>query len=266
MATSLRQRNANAPVYPDMQGKIALVTGGSSGIGLACASAFARQGAKVVIASRREATARTALKQLMREGDVQWHPVDVVDGKSVARLIKAVVGTHGRLDYAFNNGGSGGPLAPVARMPEEAWRRTIDGYLTSVFLCMSAEIAAMKKSRTGVIINNASVDGLRGYPFPGGAAYSAAKHGVVGLTRSAALEHAARGPRICAVCPGWINTPPVANWMKRNKDVAQAVIKQTPRGQIGSPEEVAAAVLWLSSDAGSFAVGTVLAIDGGYMA
>ena len=99
MATSLRQRNANAPVYPDMQGKIALVTGGSSGIGLACASAFARQGAKVVIASRREATARTALKQLMREGDVQWHPVDVVDGKSVARLIKAVVGTHGRLDY-----------------------------------------------------------------------------------------------------------------------------------------------------------------------
>jgi NAD(P)-dependent dehydrogenase (short-subunit alcohol dehydrogenase family) len=174
----------------------------------------------VVIASRRESTARTTLKQLSREGDVQWHPVDVSDGKSVARLIKAVLRMHGHLDYAFNNGGSGGRLTPVRKMPEEAWRKTIDGYLTSVFLCMTAEIAAMKNSRSAVIINNASVDGLRGYPFPGGAAYSAAKHGVVGLTRSAALEHAASGPRICAVCPGWINTPPVANWMKRNKDVS----------------------------------------------
>jgi len=176
------------------------------------------------------------------------------------------MGMHGRLDYAFNNGGSGGRLAPVASMPEEARRKTIDGYLTSVFLCMNAEIAAMKKSSTGVIVNNASVDGLRGYPFPGGAAYSAAKHGVVGLTRSAALEHAVRGPRICAVCPGWINTPPVTNWMKRDKDVAQAALRQTPRGKFGNPDEVAAAVLWLCSDAASFAVGTVLAIDGGYMA
>jgi NAD(P)-dependent dehydrogenase (short-subunit alcohol dehydrogenase family) len=230
MASSLRHRSASTPIYPNMQGKIALVTGGSSGIGFACASAFARQGARVVIASRRESTARTALKQLSREGDVQWHPVDVSDGKSVARLIKAVLRMHGHLDYAFNNGGSGGRLTPVRKMPEEAWRKTIDGYLTSVFLCMTAEIAAMKNSRSAVIINNASVDGLRGYPFPGGAAYSAAKHGVVGLTRSAALEHAASGPRICAVCPGWINTPPVANWMKRNKDVAQEVIRQTPRG------------------------------------
>ena len=266
MTTSPRDRNAGKPTYPDMQGKVALVTGGSSGIGLAAASAFARQGARVVIASRREAAAKTALKQLSKDGDVQWRPVDVVDGKSVARLIEAVMGMHGRLDYAFNNGGSGGRIAPVASMAEDAWRKTIDGYLTSVFLCMNAEIAAMKKSGPGVIVNNASVDGLRGYPFPGGAAYSAAKHGVVGLTRSAALEHATRGPRICAICPGWINTPPVANWMERNKDVAREIIRQTPRGKIGSPDEVAAAVLWLCSDAASFAVGTVLAIDGGYMA
>ena len=142
----------------------------------------------------------------------------------------------------------------------------IDGYLTSVFLCMSAEIAAMKRSGASVIVNNASVDGLRGYPFPGGAAYSAAKHGVIGLTRSAALEHAVQGPRICAICPGWIDTPPVAGWMKRNKEVAQAIIKQTPRGTIGEPDEIAAAVLWLCSDAASFAIGTVLAVDGGYMA
>ena len=151
-------------------------------------------------------------------------------------------------------------------MPEAAWRKTIDGYLTSVFLCMNAEIPAMEKAATSVIVNNASVDGLRGYPFPGGAAYAAAKHGVIGLTRSAALEHAAQGPRICAVCPGWIDTPPVANWMKRDKDVAKAVIRQTPRGTIGTPDEIAAAVLWLCSAAASFAIGTVLAVDGGYMA
>jgi len=266
VATSPRYQNASTPIYPDMKGKVALVTGGSSGIGFAAADAFARQGSRVVIASRREAAAKIALKQLSTAGDVQWRPVDAADGKSVARLIEATMDLHGRLDYAFNNGGSGGRLARVASMPEDTWRKTIDGYLTSVFLCMSAEIAAMKSSGTGVIVNNASVDGLRGYPFPGGAAYSAAKHGVVGLTRSAALEHAVRGPRICAICPGWINTPPVASWMKRDRNVAEAIIRQTPRGKIGSPEEVAAAVLWLCSEVSSFAVGTVLAIDGGYTA
>ncbi len=261
-----RSGNAGTPTYPDMRHKVALVTGGTSGIGLATAGAFARQGARVVIASRGESAAKSALKALAAEGDVQWRPVDAADGKSVARLIDAVVKLHGTLDYAFNNGGSGGRPAPVASMPEAAWRKTIDGYLTSVFLCMNAEIPAMKQESASVIVNNASVDGLRGYPFPGGAAYAAAKHGVIGLTHSAALEHAAQGPRICAVCPGWIDTPPVANWMKRDKDVAKAVIRQTPRGTIGRPEEIAAAVLWLCSAAASFAVGTVLAVDGGYMA
>jgi NAD(P)-dependent dehydrogenase (short-subunit alcohol dehydrogenase family) len=266
MASAARDRDIRMPRYPDMQGKVALVTGGSSGIGLAVAGAFARQETRVVIASRREAAAKSALKQLSKSGDVRWHPVDTADGKSVSRLIAAVTDMHGGLDYAFNNGGSGGRFAPVASMTEQAWRKTIDGFLTSVFLCMAAEIGAMKRSGAGVIVNNASVDGLRGYPFPGGAAYSAAKHGVIGLTRSAALEHAASGPRICAVCPGWIDTPPVANWMKRDGDVAQAIIRQTPRGTSGSPDEVAAAVLWLCSESSSFAVGTVLAIDGGYMA
>jgi NAD(P)-dependent dehydrogenase (short-subunit alcohol dehydrogenase family) len=242
------------------------VTGGSSSIGLATAKGFARQGARVVIASRGKAAATAALKQLASAGDATWQPVDVSDGKSVARLIETVIGAHGRLDYAFNNGGSGGRSAPVAKMTESAWRKTIDGYLTSVFLCMSAQIPAMKRSSAAVIVNNASVDGLRGYPFPGGAAYSAAKHGVIGLTRSAALEHAAHGPRISAICPGWIDTPPVAGWMKRDKEVAAAIIKQTARGTIGDPAEIAAALLWLCSEAASFAVGTVLAVDGGYTA
>jgi len=249
-----------------MLGKVALVTGGSSGIGLATASAFARQGTRVVIASRGKVAAKIALRSLAQDGDVQWHAADVADAKSVARLLEAVMRIHGRLDYAFNNGGSGGRLVPVAKMPEAVWRKAIDGYLTSVFLCMNAEIRVMTRSTGAVIVNNASVDGLRGYPLPGGAAYSAAKHGVIGLTRSAALEHAVRGPRICAVCPGWINTPPVAGWMKRNKDVAKEIIRQTPRGKIGSPDEVASAVLWLCSKTSSFSVGTILAIDGGYTA
>jgi len=262
----IEARVVDTPEYPDMKGKVALVTGGSSGIGLATASAFARQGAVVVIASRGEAAAKTALKVLTKAGDAQWLPVDVADGKSVARLIDRIVSAYGHLDYAFNNGGSGGRMAPVAKMSEGVWRTTIDGYLTSVFLCMNAEIPVMQKSSAAVIVNNASVDGLRGYPFPGGAAYSAAKHGVIGLTRSAALEHAAHGPRICVICPGWIDTPPVANWMKRDKDVAKAIIGQTPRGKIGRPDEIAAAVLWLCSKASSFAVGTVLTVDGGYTA
>jgi NAD(P)-dependent dehydrogenase (short-subunit alcohol dehydrogenase family) len=253
-----------APVYCEMRGKVALVTGGSSGIGLATARAFARQGAVVVIASRTEHRGKAAAKALAKDGAIEWHGADVANGKAVARLVDAVLDRHGRLDYAFNNGGSGGSGRPIGAMTEEAWRKTIDGYLTSTFLCMTAELGAMAKS--GVIVNNASVDGLRGYPFPGGAAYSAAKHGVIGLTRSAALERAASGPRICAICPGWIDTPPVANLIKRDQDAAAAMIKQTPRGRIGDPTEVAAAVLWLCSNAASFAIGTVLAIDGGYMA
>jgi NAD(P)-dependent dehydrogenase (short-subunit alcohol dehydrogenase family) len=247
-----------------MRDKVALVTGGSSGIGLATARAFAQQGARVVIASRNEWRGKEAAKALAADGDVQWRVADVADGKSAAKLVDGVVRLHGRVDYAFNNGGSGGRGAPVGKMSEDAWRRTLDGYLTSVFLCMRAEIPVLAEG--GAIVNNASVDGLRGYPFPGGAAYAAAKHGVVGLTRSAALEYAASGPRICAICPGWVDTPPVINWMQRDLDAAGAILRQTPRGRIGDPAEIAAAVLWLCCDAASFAIGTVLPIDGGYMA
>jgi NAD(P)-dependent dehydrogenase (short-subunit alcohol dehydrogenase family) len=252
------------PAYPDMRDKVALVTGGSSGIGLATARAFARQSVHVVIASRKEATAKTALKALAKDGDVHWLAADVADGKSVKQLIGGVMRKYGRLDYAFNNAGSGARGAPVGKMTEDTWRKTLDGFLTSTFLCLTAEIPVIAKS--GAIVNNASVDGLRGYPFPGGAAYAAAKHGVIGLTRSAALEYAASGPRICAICPGWVDTPPIANWMRRDKSIAAGILKQTPRGRIGDPDEIAAAVLWLCSGGASFAVGTVLAVDGGYMA
>jgi len=252
--------------YPEMRGKVALVTGGSSGIGLAAASAFAREGASVVIASRNEGRAQAALRAIGRDGAVSWIGSDVTSGADVAKLCAEIERRHGRLDYAFNNGGSGPRFAPVAHATEEAWRRTIDGFLTSVFLCMRHEIPLMMKGGGGVIVNNSSVDGLRGYPFPAGAAYSAAKHGVLGLTRSAALEHAATGLRITAVCPGWVDTPPVARWMQRDAAVAAEIARQTPRGSIAAADEVADGVLWLCSDAASFMIGSPLVIDGGYMA
>jgi NAD(P)-dependent dehydrogenase (short-subunit alcohol dehydrogenase family) len=248
-----------------MRGKVALVTGGSSGIGLAAVAGFAREGATVILASRDEARARAALAGIGAGDSVHWVACDTANGKSVAQLHATIEQRHGRLDYAFNNGGSGARFAPVASATEAAWHKVIEGYLTSVFLCMRQQIPLMLRGGGGVIVNNASVDGLRGYPFPGGAAYSAAKHGVLGLTRSAALEQAASGPRITAVCPGWVDTPPVARYMGDRKTAAE-ILRQTPRGRIAEPREIADAVLWLCSDAASFMIGSPLVIDGGYMA
>lgn len=255
---------ADPPRYPEMIGKIALVTGGSSGIGLATARAFAHEGATVIIASRSERQAQAAMTAI-DNNTVSWIACDVSKGADVKHLCTAIKERRGRLDYAFNNGGSGGRSALVATTTEEAWRKTIDGFLTSVFLCMRHQIPLTFEGG-GVIVNNSSVDGLRGYPLPGGAAYSAAKHGVLGLTKSAALEHATSGLRVTAICPGWVETPPIANWMRRDAATAAEIIRQTPRGKIAAPSEIANAVLWLCSSAASFMIGSPLVIDGGYMA
>lgn len=252
-------------MYPEMKGKIALVTGGSSGIGLATVAAFVAEGATVILASRDEKRAKGALKTIEGDSKVSWIRCDVSNGKDVARLCAAIAKKHGGLDYAFNNGGSGGTVGPVASGNEAAWRKTIDGYLTSAFLCLRYQIPLMLEKGAGVIVNNASVDGLRGYPFPGGAAYSAAKHGVIGLTRSAALENAKAGLRISAICPGWVDTPPVARYMNDPAKKAE-ILRQTPRGKIASPEEIASSVLWLCSDGAAAMTGSPLIVDGGYMA
>jgi NAD(P)-dependent dehydrogenase (short-subunit alcohol dehydrogenase family) len=250
--------------YPEIEGKIALITGGTSGIGLATAQAFAHEGATVVIASRQEKRSAAALKSI--KGEASWIACDVSDGKQVERLVATVLEKHGRLNYAFNNGGNGSAGRPVGEMAESAWRETIDGFLTSAFLCMRHQIPAMLASSSGVIVNNASVDGLRGYPFPGGAAYAAAKHGVLGLTRSAALEYAKSGLRITAVCPGWIATPPVERMVRNDDAIARSILAQEPIGRLGTAQEVANGVLWLCSDAASFVLGSPLILDGGYMA
>ena len=257
----------SARAVGSMKGKVALVTGGSSGIGRATALAFAREGVRVVIASRRKRTADEVLRVIRKDGgDAIWIETDVTEARQVQALVKRTVAAFGGLDYAFNNGGSGGRGRRVAEMDERDWDATIDGYLKSVWLSMKYEIPAMLKRGAGVIVNNSSVDGVRGYPFPVGSAYSAAKHGVIGLTRSAALEYVTRGIRINAVCPGWIRTAPVEHWMKRNATVAREIIAQEPIGRLGTPEEVADTVVWLCSDRATFVVGAALAVDGGYLA
>jgi NAD(P)-dependent dehydrogenase (short-subunit alcohol dehydrogenase family) len=187
---------------------------------------------------------------------------DVSQADQVEAMVQFAMDTYGRLDYAFNNGGSGGEGGWAAEIEEADWDKTIDGYLKSVWLCMKYEILVMQENG-GAIVNNSSVDGLRAFPWD--PAYSAAKHGVIGLTKSSAMQYADKGIRINAVCPGWIKTPPVEGILQHNPDAAQGMLMHQPIGRFGEPEEVAHAVIWLCSDKASLIVGTAMAVDGGYL-
>jgi len=247
----------------DMNGKIALVTGGSSGIGRATALTFAERGARVVIANRTQETGEQVVAEIKAAGGAAlWVQADVSQADQVAALVRAVVEAYGRLDYAFNNGGSGGRGGWLIDVQEADWDKTIDGFLKSVWLCMKHEIPAMLKNGGGVIVNNASVDGLRAFPWD--PVYSAAKHGVVGLTKSAAMQYATQGMRINAVCPGWIRTPPIEGILERDPGAEKSMLTHQPIGRLGEAAEVAEAVVWLCSDAASFMLGTILPVDGGY--
>jgi NAD(P)-dependent dehydrogenase (short-subunit alcohol dehydrogenase family) len=246
-----------------MDGKVALITGGSTGIGRATALAFADAGAKVVLANPHSVTAGEELEQLIRErgGQALFVQADVTRADEVAGLVARTVEHFGQLDYAFNNAGVGGPPASVVDTDEAAWDMVLDVNLKGVWLCMKYQIPAMLRRGGGVIVNTSSAGGLVGTPGLG--AYTASKHGVVGLTKVAALEYALAGIRVNAVCPGVIHTPMVDQAREMDPALVDMLTARHPIGRIGMPSEVAAAVVWLCSDAASFITGIALPIDGG---
>lgn len=252
-----------------LSGKIAVVTGGGSGIGRASSMAFARAGAAVMVSDVRDDAAQAVAEEILAAGGVaKAISCDVRDGDQIERLIAQTVEAFGRVDCAFNNAGYGGAVAKVADYPVNIWDDVLRTNLTSVFLCMKYQIAQMLRQGGGSIVNCASVTGLVGTTtMP---AYSASKHGIVGLTRSAAIDYAEDGIRINAICPGTIHTPAVDAFLEREPDVAREFLGKKaaahPIGRLGTPDEVAEAVLWLSSPAASFMIGHALAVDGGYTA
>jgi NAD(P)-dependent dehydrogenase (short-subunit alcohol dehydrogenase family) len=248
-----------------VEGKVALVTGGASGIGRATALTFAREGAKLVIADLNDEGGHQTVHMITEQGgDAIFVRTDVSQAVEVQALISTAVETYGRLDCAHNNAGiAGGGRARTAEYAEDTWHRVIAINLTGVWLCMKYEIPLMLQQGSGAIVNTASVAGLIG--ARGLAAYVASKHGVVGLTKTAALEYAQQGLRVNCVCPGVIETPMTARGLSDPERRAR-IIASEPMGRIGKPEEIAEAVVWLCSDAASFVTGHTMTVDGGFVA
>jgi NAD(P)-dependent dehydrogenase (short-subunit alcohol dehydrogenase family) len=246
-------------------GKVALVTGGSSGIGRAAALAFAKRGANVVVASR-GADRGEATVRLIREtgANALFVPTDVSKSRDVEALVGRTLDQYGRLDFAFNNAGTQPTPAATVDQTEEDWDRMINVNLKGTWLCMKYEIPPMLKQGGGSIVNNASILGLAG--LPGWPAQCANKHGIVGLTRAVALEQAKAGIRVNVVCPGVIGTPMLEKLTGGSAAVEQQFAALEPLGRLGRPEEVAEAVVWLCSEAASFVTGHTLAVDGGWLA
>lgn len=245
--------------------QVALVTGASAGIGRATALAFAGEGARIVVADLLEAEGEETVKLIQdRGGEAVFVKTDVASPAEVANLVGRAIASYGRLDIAFNNAGVEGELATTAECSEDSWDRTLSINLKGVWLCMKHELPRMLERKRGSIVNCSSVAGLAGVArLP---AYVASKHGIVGLTRAAALEYATQGIRINAVCPGLIRTAMVDRLIRAHPEMESQLIAGEPMGRSGTPEEIAAAVLWLCSDAASFVTGHALAVDGGWVA
>ena len=249
----------------ELEGKVGLVTGGTSGIGRDTALLFAKAGAKVVVAGRRWREGEETVALINAAGgDGLFVKTDVSKAPEVETLVKKVVEKFGRLDVAFNNAGIEGVWSSIVSESEEEWDRTFDINLKGVWLCLKYEIRQMlKQGGGGAIVNMASVAGLIG--LAGAAAYSASKHGVIGLTKSVALETARSGIRINAVCPAVVETP-MADRLYSAPEVNKFVLGLHPIGRFGKPMEIAEAVVWMCSDRASFMTGQSLVLDGGFLA
>jgi NAD(P)-dependent dehydrogenase (short-subunit alcohol dehydrogenase family) len=247
-----------------LKDKVALITGGSSGIGRAVALAWAREGAKVVVSDVDRSGGGETVEQVRAAGgEAIFIAADVGKPEDCEALVRGAVEKFGRLDIACNNAGIGGPQAPTADYPLDGWAQVIAINLSGVFYGMKYQLPAMLNNGGGAIVNMASILGAVG--FAGAPAYTAAKHGVVGLTQAAALEYSAHGVRINAVGPGFIHTPMISA-LEDNQAVNDMLVAAHPIGRLGRAEEVAELVLWLSSDKASFVTGSYYPVDGGYLA
>jgi NAD(P)-dependent dehydrogenase (short-subunit alcohol dehydrogenase family) len=245
-----------------LAGKVAFVTGAGTGIGRASTLAFARERAHVVVSGISERDLQETARMVDEAGGRTLAVrCDVTRAEDVKAALSKTIETFGRLDFAFNNAGVEQPVMATADLSEDEWDRIVDTNLRGVFLCMKYEIALMLEAGGGVIVNTSSGAGVKG--FKGQGAYAAAKHGVIGLTRSAALDYAASNVRINAVCPGIIATPMMDRFTGGTREGQQRVISQEPIGRMGTAEEIAATVLWLCSEAASFVVGAAIVVDGG---
>ena len=247
-----------------LNGKVTLVTGAGGGIGRATALVLAREGAKVMVSdvsTRRGEETRTLVHQA--GGEAEFLKADVSRAADCEALVAETVRKWGRLDGAHNNAGISGQIVSVAEDTEENWDRTLAVDLKGVWLCMKYQILQMLKQGGGSIVNTASTAGLLGAVRMG--AYAAAKHGVIGITRTAALEYARANIRVNAICPGVIGTPPILQWME-NPKTREALLGQEPIGRAGKPDEIGNAVAWLFSDASSFVTGIAFPVDGGLTA
>lgn len=245
-----------------MKNKTVIVTGAASGIGKAAAILFAKEGANVIVSDLQESEGKAVVSEIISAGGkASFFKTDVAKPEEMEALVDFAVKTYGKLDVAVNNAGIGGEINPTADMSIEGWNKVISVNLSSLFYGMKYQIKAMLKNGSGSIVNISSILGSVG--FAGSSGYSAAKHGIIGLTQTAALEYSAQNIRINAVGPGFIETPLLSGI---NAEVKQQLVALHPIGRLGKGEEVAELILWLSSDKSSFVTGSYYPVDGGYLA